>query len=952
MKKIIARIIFAFLLLATAEGWSQTVLSRSWSDGLPAFTRMSESVHVSVDSIVKLTPIYGTYEEPAGYQLMLYGLDWSWPEEISILSAEDIDYRPFLNSDLYLVTDGSGRRVIELDPNIANPEVVWEFKGELGTDKYLERPVDSYMYIQDDIRRVLITDQGRHRVIKVIRENNSIEWQYGDETEGSGYNQLRNPADAVAIPDSGFIVICDKGNNRVIFVREFNKSIAWNWGLGELNNPVDVEYIPATREVLITDQGKHRVIKVNRQTNAISWQFGTGLPTSGSDGLNLPTDADVLANGNILICDNGNNRLIEVNGSGDIVWQFSRSLSELKDADRMNSNKSIIVTKNLPSRIGYTSTADSSEFRDLGQEVRFDSLFWSGDTISGVTSIKLQIRSENNLAALETATYYGPTGTNDYYTQTMTPINTIHSGHRFYQFLAILETSNPLYTPRLDNVKVTYKYYDTDVTGVILSEQIRDPEEYIITKWKTLTINSILPEKASYRKDAHINFSIVSTVNGQTLLSDFTDAAYETKTIDLSTVESLKGVQSIQLKASFTSDFPAVTPKLQDWTITWDATQATAAAISFVDADKNATDYYRVSESFQPGQQYIDRVTLFLSDPNFEQIQDVVSLDVRALLSGDNQRVNLTRQTAGGYLLQPSIPAIILKTGVPISENGYLEVFNRDTLTVSYSDPTTLLDTVSDSVIIIEDTAGFIQFESQNHAVIDSASIGDTIFVRILDEYDQNLSPSQDTLAIVAFDHGTNDQEEVLLVEMPDSSGGYQSGEFLSIDGLPLELNTTQVNNDGMIQTVAGSEIGINYDDSINQLPILQVRQASSLPDTLWNLGGGPLHFDVAPNPFYGDRHSILRIRASSSIGDLMIPRIEIYNLAGQKIREIDGSQLRFYNSYPIPLNQFSLADNWWDMKDQFGAAVSSGTYFVKMFGRIVGADQELSTIKKIVIVR
>ncbi len=952
MKKYLFVIIVACLCFVPLQGWAQSVESRDWQDGKPVFNRVSEIENVSVDSIVSLMPLFGTNEEPPSFKLLLYGLDWAWPDNIAISSAEDIDYRRFLGSDLYLITDGSGRRVIEMDPDSINPEVVWEFKGELGTDKYLERPVDSYMYMQDDIRRVLITDQGRHRVIKVIKENNSIEWQYGNETEGSGFNQLRNPADAVAIPDSGFVVICDKGNNRVIFVRESDKSIVWNWGLGELNNPVDVEYIPSTQEVLITDQGKHRVIKVNRTTNAISWQFGTGLPVSSDNGLNLPTDADVLANGNVLICDRGNKRLIEVNDTGEIVWQFGRTLEDLKDADRLIDNKSVVVSKNLPSRIGYTSTRDSSDYRDLSQEVRFDSLFWNGDTIPGITSIKIQLRSENNLAALETATFYGPTGTDDYYTNPGTPINPVHNGHRFYQFLTLLETNDPLFTPRLDEVKLTYKYYNTDVTGIVTSEQIRDPQEFIITKWKTLTINSILPLKASYRKDAHINFRIVSTVDGQTLLSEFTDAAYETKTVDLTTIESLKQVQSIQLKASLTSDFSAVTPKIQDWKITWDATPATTADIQFVDAKKNATDYYRISESFQPGQQYIDRVTIFLNDLNFEQIQDVVSLDVHALLSQDQQKVNLTRQTSGGYLLQPSIPAIIIKTGIPIAENGYLEVFDRDTLVVTYTDPTTISDQVSDSVLIIEDTAGYIQFENQNSAIIDSASIGDTVFVRILNESDQNLSPMQDTLAIVAYDHATNDQEELLLVEMPDSVGGYQSGEFLSPGGLPLVLNTSQANNDGRLQTIAGSKIGINYFDSITRLPILQVRQEVQLPDTLWNLGGGPLHFDVAPNPFYGDRHSLLRIRASSSIGDLTIPRIEIYNFAGQKIRDIDGSGLRFYNSYPIPLNQFSLADNWWDLRDQNGIPVSSGTYFVKLFGRIVGADQELSLIKKIVVVR
>jgi hypothetical protein len=96
----------------------------------------------------------------------------------------------------------------------------------------------------------------------------------------------------------------------------------------------------------------------------------------------------------------------------------------------------------------------------------------------------------------------------------------------------------------------------------------------------------------------------------------------------------------------------------------------------------------------------------------------------------------------------------------------------------------------------------------------------------------------------------------------------------------------------------------------------------------------------------------MLKIRASSSIGNLTVTKIEIFTLAGEKITEIDGAQLTFHNNYPIPKDQFGFADNWWDRKNQDGSLVSSGTYFIKLFGKTDGSNETFSTLKKLVIIK
>ena len=454
----------------------------SWKDGDPEFTKIESKSSVKIDSLIMLSPISSSVSQTPDFQFILSGYDWSWPNEILIESATDIDYREFFGSNLYLVTDASGNRVVEVDPDI--PEEVWEFKGSIGTDRYLEKPVDSYSYTEiesgESVRKILITDQGRHRVIKVIQQNKAIQWQYGNETEGAGKNQLSNPADAVPIPDSGQVFICDKGNNRVILVNEADTSVVWFWeGMtANLNNPVDIELSEATNELLITDQGNHRVVKVNILTDVVTWQFGvTGVAQTGNQGLNLPSDADFLPNGNVLICDSKNNRLIEVNTYGNIIWEFHQPLENLKDADRLSEpldekdiNKHLIVNGNLPARIGYVTTSFISQKLDIGKEVSFESLYWFAETDDPRTSVNLQLRTENTLGDLESAEWLGPTEIDTTYTRSGMAINPAHNGHRFYQFKATLYTNNPLYTPILNDVAIYYNYFDTDITGKIITE--------------------------------------------------------------------------------------------------------------------------------------------------------------------------------------------------------------------------------------------------------------------------------------------------------------------------------------------------------------------------------------------------------------------------------------------------------------------------------------------------
>jgi outer membrane protein assembly factor BamB len=189
---------------------------------------------------------------------------------------------------------------------------------------------------------LLITDQFNNRAIEVNPMTRSIVWSFG-----SGNPTLCNPGpgsiiglnDAERLSD-GLTLLAGTGvppgsspvapgfscvDNRVIVVAR-NGAIVWQYGQAgvtgsgpnQLNVPVFAIQLP-NRNIMVVDQGNNRVIEVDRYTKAIVWSYPTAL---GVGSLNNPNSAELLVNGHILIADENNNRVIEVTRTGQIVWQY------------------------------------------------------------------------------------------------------------------------------------------------------------------------------------------------------------------------------------------------------------------------------------------------------------------------------------------------------------------------------------------------------------------------------------------------------------------------------------------------------------------------------------------------------------------------------------------------------------------------------------------------------
>src|SRR5713226_4623944 len=201
---------------------------------------------------------------------------------------------------------------------------------------------------------ILIADQFNNRVIEVDRRGNIV-WHFGlgpaDFSPASiigtndaqrvgeltlmagtgtpgGQPEAPNCTNPSGCPDNRVLLV-DRGGN---IVWQYGKFGVTGSGPDQLNVPVQNTWLP-NRHVLITDQANERIIEVDVATKGIVWQYGTaGVSGNGPNQLNNPNCAELLENGNILICDENNNRAFEVTPTpplgGDIVRSEERRVGK------------------------------------------------------------------------------------------------------------------------------------------------------------------------------------------------------------------------------------------------------------------------------------------------------------------------------------------------------------------------------------------------------------------------------------------------------------------------------------------------------------------------------------------------------------------------------------------------------------------------------------------------
>lgn len=135
------------------------------------------------------------------------------------------------------------------------------------------------------------------------------------------------PRDASAL--GGYnVLIADRGNNRLIEVTP-DKQIVWEYDfhLPKLGLGADDAFFADNGQSVIVNLEEYHIIElIDYQTKTVKWTYGTpGQPGDQPGQLNTPDDAYKLPNGDVVVADIKNCRVIEISPDKQIVRQYGQT---------------------------------------------------------------------------------------------------------------------------------------------------------------------------------------------------------------------------------------------------------------------------------------------------------------------------------------------------------------------------------------------------------------------------------------------------------------------------------------------------------------------------------------------------------------------------------------------------------------------------------------------------
>jgi hypothetical protein len=123
-----------------------------------------------------------------------------------------------------------------------------------------------------------------------------------------------------------------------------------------------------TPTIIVADSGNNRIVEYARENGewVRTW-------TVGQNTLNWPRDADRLPNGNTLVVDTLNHRVVEITPTGEVVWEYYATWGPY-DAERVahgdeSSNGPTIRDMNASGKYAITGSANLSA--GSGEDVGF-----------------------------------------------------------------------------------------------------------------------------------------------------------------------------------------------------------------------------------------------------------------------------------------------------------------------------------------------------------------------------------------------------------------------------------------------------------------------------------------------------------------------------------------------------------------------------------------------------
>lgn len=259
-----------------------------------------------------------------------------------------------------LISDDGNNRVAVISP-----------QGQLAWTMRVLQPTDAYL--SPSKRAIIVTQQNAFALLKLGVASGKLDFLYGKAGQaGAAHDRLNYPRTGQQLVD-GRLVVADMSNCRILFLRPPSlrpEKVLGRTGVCVHHPPSsfaypDAAFPTAARGLVVTESRPgnvdllsptDRLIRSLRvpglrvpydanefaagkliatshslpgaveeftSTGRMLWRYA---PSAGAGELDRPTLATVLPNGDVLVCDSGNDRVVVIDpASNAIVWQYGQT---------------------------------------------------------------------------------------------------------------------------------------------------------------------------------------------------------------------------------------------------------------------------------------------------------------------------------------------------------------------------------------------------------------------------------------------------------------------------------------------------------------------------------------------------------------------------------------------------------------------------------------------------
>ena len=280
-------------------------------------TSASVTANYTVTTLAGNTTAYG-YQDGTGSDAL-----FTVPTGVAIDASNNITVSDNSTFHIRKVTNPEGV-VTTIAGDGYRLNYVGRWRDGIGTSASFKAP---YGVVIDNNGDIIVADESRIRKIN----KNTIEVS---TLAGDGNLSIFAP-NGVAIDGNGDIIVADDNNNcirkvtnpgGVITTIAGNGTPTFANGFGtnaSFRTPQDV-IVDLNGDIIVADQNNHRIRKINITTQEVTTLAGSGSAafadgTGTGASFNRPSALAMYANGDIIVCDNYNNRIRKVTNPGGVV---------------------------------------------------------------------------------------------------------------------------------------------------------------------------------------------------------------------------------------------------------------------------------------------------------------------------------------------------------------------------------------------------------------------------------------------------------------------------------------------------------------------------------------------------------------------------------------------------------------------------------------------------------